>query len=69
MMLLGGVIMKDANCPKCGSGEVYSGAELIVKDGPIANLLKGGPLPAIQSHKPFKHGVHRQLCLCQLRLC
>ena len=43
MMLLGGVIMKDANCPKCGSGEVYSGAELIVKDGPIANLLKGGP--------------------------
>lgn len=35
--------MKDANCPKCGSGEVYSGVELIVKDGPIANLLKGGP--------------------------
>jgi predicted nucleic-acid-binding Zn-ribbon protein len=42
-MLLGGVIMKDANCPKCGSGEVYSGVELIVKDGPIASILKGGP--------------------------
>lgn len=35
--------MKDANCPKCGSGEVYSGVELIVKDGPIASILKGGP--------------------------
>jgi len=35
--------VKDANCPKCGSGEVYSGVELIVKDGPIANILKGGP--------------------------
>ena len=35
--------MKDANCPKCGSGDVYSGVELIVKDGPIANILKGGP--------------------------
>ena len=35
--------MKNANCPKCGSGEVYSGADLIVKDGPIASILKGGP--------------------------
>jgi len=35
--------VKDANCPKCGSGDVYSGVELIVKDGPIANILKGGP--------------------------
>lgn len=35
--------MKNANCPKCGSGEVYSGVELVFKDGPIASLLKGGP--------------------------
>ncbi|MFK5951624.1 MAG: hypothetical protein QM498_01105 [Desulfobacterium sp.] len=35
--------MKDANCPKCGSGEVYSGVDLIVKEGPISSLLKGGP--------------------------
>lgn len=29
--------MKDGNCPKCGSGEVYSGVELIMKGGPFAS--------------------------------
>lgn len=29
--------MKNGNCPKCGSGEVYSGIDLILKGGPFAS--------------------------------
>ncbi len=28
--------MKNGNCPKCDSGEVYSGEGLILKSGPFA---------------------------------
>jgi len=29
--------LKNGNCPKCGSGEVYSGIDLILKGGPFAS--------------------------------
>lgn len=29
--------MKNGNCPKCGSGEVYSGVDLVLKGGPFAS--------------------------------
>lgn len=36
-IIAGGVTLKDGNCPKCGSGEVYSGAGLLLKGGPFAS--------------------------------
>ncbi len=29
--------MKEGNCPKCGSSDVYSGAGLILKGGPFSS--------------------------------